>query len=126
MTYRVVCFVLSSLLFAIVASADDDKRIDHFRGVPAESLSEALTNLEEYNARLAKLLAQEELSDADMGQIHQLSYTLENALERIEEELEATEEALEAVHVASERFNREEVIERGGEYLERSQLFIAK
>ena len=65
------------------------------RAEPAETMEQALANFSEYNARLAALLEQDELTMADLAQIHQLTYTLENALERINDDLEDLAETLE-------------------------------
>lgn len=41
-----------------------------------------MANFSEYNQRLAELLTQDELAITDLGTVHELTYTLENALNR--------------------------------------------
>ena len=89
------------ILFFSQANADD--RPGHFRGEPSATLDEAFANLEKYNARLRDIIDKGEVQGDDFNQIHLLTYTLENALERIETELEMLEESLEEIHIGSER-----------------------
>lgn len=92
-------------------------RFDHYEGEPARSLEQALKNFAEYNAKLESVL-QRELTPEDMAEIHQLTYTLENALERISIELEQLAETLEEVHLGSERLEYDGVREAARLYLE--------
>lgn len=114
----------SSLVFSGALLADDHAdRPDHFEGLPAANISVALENLAEYNEKLAALL-EGPLDANDMAQVHILSYTLENALERILEDVEDIAETLEEVHVASEAMDRETVQKRGKVYLDASQALV--
>jgi mannitol-1-phosphate/altronate dehydrogenase len=62
------------------------ERPDHFKGKPAPTLEAALANLTEYNAKLEALLKQANLGPKELFQVHQLSYTLEMALEKLGQE----------------------------------------
>lgn len=108
------CFSLTSLA---------SERPDHFAGEPAETIEQALTNFSEYNARLATLLEQDELTMADLAQIHQLTYTLENALERIDDDLEALAETLETLHLSSETADIEAARRNAEAYLNDARRF---
>lgn len=117
---------MKTLLIALLASlisatAVADSNPSHFKGEPAETLNQAMANFSEYNQRLAELLAQDELDIADLGTIHELTYTLENALEKIQEEVNAMAEALEEVHLGSETGDFERVNSNGAIYLEAAQ-----
>ncbi|HSH28776.1 MAG TPA: DUF6746 family protein [Thiohalobacter sp.] len=101
-----------------------DDRPAHYAGEPAETLEQAVTNLSEYNTRLARILEQSELSSKDLHEIHQITYTLENALERLEEEVEELAEVLEEVHLASENADVGTVRARGSLYLESLRKII--
>ncbi|MCE8021689.1 hypothetical protein HOP51_16455 [Halomonas sp. MCCC 1A11036] len=96
----------------------------HFKGEPAETLSQAVANFSEYNQRLAELLVQDELSLTDLGTVHELTYTLENALEKIQEEVEAMTHILEEVHQGSETGDFEHVQSNGAAYLEAAQTLV--
>ncbi|TRO95555.1 hypothetical protein FKB34_08060 [Glycocaulis profundi] len=97
-------------LFAMPAAhADED---DHFEGLPSETLQEAVSNLDAYTALLETALAGEVDQEAMMD-IHELSYTLENAVQRLSAEIEALAEALEEVHLASEQWDDETVKAQG-------------
>src|SRR5690606_9646760 len=106
-----------------VTSYGDD-RPDHFKGEPSDSLEQALSNFSGYNRKLADILKQDSLSAADLHRIHQLSYTLENALAKISAEIEGLEELLEEVHIASETAGYEKTLEKGREYISLSQQII--
>lgn len=110
---KAVSVIAMSAWLALPAMAH---RVDHFQGEPAETLSDALSNFSEYNRLLEERLSGE-LTDEDLVAIHQLTYTLENALEKIDEELSDLAEVLEEVHVASESFDREALAESAEEYL---------
>ena len=116
---------VSGLLLAVgVVSTAHAERLDHFKGLPAETLEEAVSNLSEYNRKLGAILAADDLSVADMAEIHELTYTLENALERINEELAELAEILEEVHVASETGDFDAALHRGREYLDISRKIV--
>lgn len=59
-----------------------------------------------------------------MSTVHELTYTLENALEKITTEFTALAETLEAIHVASETADSATVMTRGREYLSVSRQVI--
>ena len=86
---------------ACIANSFAEERPDHFSGKPADTLVEALVNFNEGNAILRKLLTGE-VSPEDLGEIHQLSYTLENALGKINEEYKTLAILLEQIHLGSE------------------------
>lgn len=107
---------LLGLCLAIPAFAEE--RLDHFQGKAAETLEDAVANFREYNNRMAALVNKGALSAQDLHRIHEITYTLENALEKIRDELENLAEVLEDVHVASETADVEMVRNRGRIYLE--------
>jgi len=119
MHLRALLFTICGTLTLVPALAASD-RPEHFRGAPAKSLAEALSNLEVYNAALEDLLSRDQLSPKDLGKVHQLSYSLENALERVGEELDVIEDALEAVHKGSEALQYERVRDSGRLYLDKT------
>lgn len=111
-------------LLAIGGPAHADDRPGHFKGLPANTLEEAVRNFSEYNHKLEAVLDQDTLTSREIFAIHELTYTLENALERINTELEALAETLEEVHVASETADTESVRSKGREYLSVSRKLI--
>lgn len=116
---------LGLLCFATAVQADDD-RPEHFEGKRAQTLEQALENLREYNAKLSAIVERDELTDSEMAEVHRLSYTLENALERIEDEVDELAEVLEEVHVASEEMDRDTVRERAPAYLAGSESLYTR
>ncbi|RUO20825.1 hypothetical protein CWE08_06910 [Aliidiomarina iranensis] len=112
-TCGIACIFFSMASLTAVAQ----ERYQHYEGEEAASFEEALANFAEYNEKLEQILAGE-LEAADMAEIHQLTYTLENALERINLELAQLAETLEVVHLGSERMEYEGVREAAMQYLE--------
>ncbi len=120
---KLICIALLTIANCCSLSAWASDRPDHFQGEPAETIEQALANFSEYNARLATLLEQDELSMADLALVHQLTYTLENALERIEIDLDKLSEALEALHLSSETANIEAARNNAENYLKAARRF---
>ncbi len=110
---------VKSALFAAAllgSGAVSAGEVNHFKGLPAENLEQAVTNFSEYNHRLELLLAGE-LGPKQLGEVHELTYTLENALAKMNDELKQLAETLEAVHKASETADAKTVYEQGKQYL---------
>jgi len=109
------------LLFTAPVSASE---VDHYQGKEADTLEEAVANLREYNGHLQELLDKEELTAGDLEKVHQLTYTLENALKRINTELGGIAGDLETVHLASERREVETVRAKGRAYIDQVDTLI--
>jgi hypothetical protein len=116
MSRHLIALVLSAAIAAPALATD--QRIDHFKGEPAPTLEVALKNFKRGNAQLAGLLQRQELTMADLHAIHQLTYTLENALGKINEESTALAETLERLHLTSETGDLPAVREHGKSYLD--------
>lgn len=114
--------LLLGLAIGGVANADD--RAEHFEGLPAETLEDAVQNLSEYNDRLQAILDRDDLSSQDLAEVHELSYTLENALHKISTEFDDLAVTLEDVHLASESADAETVREQGRAYLETARKVV--
>ncbi|WP_333607414.1 DUF6746 family protein [Arsukibacterium sp.] len=115
-----ISITLLSLGFSSTALAE---RPDHFKGKPADTLQQAVANFQQYNAKLASLLAAE-LTPERMVEIHQLTYTLENALQKIHAETAALQLVLEEVHVGSEHMDFDKVKSEGQRYLNNAKQLI--
>lgn len=111
---------LSAFAFASASASgvQATDRTDHFKGKEAPSWNVAHGNLTQYNQRLTEVLSKETLTAQDLAQVHELTYTLENALERMSQTLSDTAEILEKVHVASETNQPQTVKTEGANYLE--------
>jgi len=114
----------AALLGSASAVLASDTPIQHFKGLPAETLEQAVKNFSEANTRLEALLAKEQLVSEEIGEIHSLTYTLENALQKINADFRALEEVLEEVHVASERMEVETIRDKGRVYLDTARQVV--
>lgn len=117
-------FVGIAALSLSAATWADSDRPAHAKGEPSETLQQAVSNQSEYNTKLEALLAKDELSVTDMHEVHMLTYTLENALQKIQADLEETAEVLEEVHIASETNKPEVVKEKGQVYLQTTRTLV--
>lgn len=111
--YLLPLTLTAALMSPTIASAGE---VNHYQARQADTLAQALANFSEYNLRLEALLAGD-LEGADLAQVHELTYTLEDALQKIRLEAEDMAESLEAVHLASERADSQAVRKHGNAYL---------
>ncbi|WP_242467754.1 DUF6746 family protein [Thiocapsa imhoffii] len=106
------------VFFGSVALATGEAdRVQHFEGLPSETLAEAVTNFSTYNTKLQAVLDQDTLDGQAVSTVHELTYTLEIALAKINAELAELAETLEALHVASETADLEAISRTGRAYL---------
>jgi uncharacterized membrane protein (DUF4010 family) len=117
-------FSALSLGLLCTAASLASERPDHYQGKSADTLAEAVSNFSEYNSKLEAILAKGNLSADDIHAIHQLTYTLENALGRINADFSALGETLEKVHVASEDADTATVQQQGRLYLQTAQQVV--
>ncbi|MEQ9012680.1 DUF6746 family protein [Algiphilus sp.] len=122
MPRSLLALALSTAVWTAPALADED-RPQHFDAIEPKSLQEALSYFTVYSEALEALLDKDQLSGADMTRIHEMSYTLENALGKMRDELANTAEALEAVHLASERVDEDTVRRQGTAFLKAARQF---
>ena len=119
-----VVLTASLSVLALAAFAHhDEERIDHYEGKASETLEQAFANFAETNAAIAEILAQDEVTLMDMAKIHEMTYTLENALERIDDEYDELEDMLEEFHLASESGDIEHASGLGQSYLGNAARF---
>jgi CHASE3 domain sensor protein len=112
----------AGLVLSLPLMAED--RPDHFKGKPANTLKEAVANFSEYNRKLDTLLKKKELAPQDLHDIHVLTYTLENALEKIRADLADLADTLESVHLGSENADVDAVRQHGKHYLDTARQVI--
>ncbi|WP_227537956.1 DUF6746 family protein [Marinobacter vulgaris] len=113
-------FTCAVLALPLASFADD---VEHFEGKESANLQEAVANFSEYNKKLEKIL-EGELTPEAMNEVHQLTYTLENALGVINKEFDQLAVTLEEVHLASESADSQGVTNYGESYLETSRTVI--
>jgi len=106
-----------SVLLSLSAAAHDE-RPDHFSGKTVTTEAEARSYFSQYNQKLATLLALPELSPAQLLEIHEITYTLENALAKLPTEAAKVADLLESLHLASEYANAADAKKQGEQYLQ--------
>jgi len=115
---KVFNYLAAAALSFGVATMAKAETVEHFKGESAETLEEAVTHFKRYNQRLETLLKKDSMSADDVTKVHELTYTLENALAKINEELDKLAETLEEVHLASEKYDADAVQQHGKAYME--------
>lgn len=78
-----------------------------------------MANLTSYNQKLKQRL-EGDVTTEDMVAIHELTYTLENALETIASEVKHISALLEEVHMAAEALDAQAIKKGGEQYLQES------
>lgn len=109
-----------ALTFPVSSLAEE---VEHYEGEKSATLKEAVANFSEYNEKLEEIL-DGELTPEAMNEIHQITYTLENALGKINEEIDGLAVTLEEIHLASESADTNAVASNGKDYLETSRTVI--
>jgi len=119
-TPLIAAFLLATFSFGSIA---DEDRPDHFKGQKAATLAEAVELFRTNNQKLQQLM-QGELTPEVMVEIHQLTYTLENALEKIHSETSELKNLLEDVHLSSEKMDFTNVSQQAKRYLDTANSLI--
>ena len=117
---RYISIAAATAFISLPAAAHD---AEHFKGLPAKTLEQAVSNISVYNKKLEQAL-NSELTPTVMNEIHQLTYTLENALETLENSIDNIEDTLEKVHKGSERADTATVKAAGEKYLTDTRKII--
>ena len=101
----VIAVLASSSLISAHASDDDA----HFKAIVSTDIASALCNLKTYNAELQQVTREKDVDTMGMLKVHELTYTLENALQKIQAELTTIAADLEEVHQSSESHDQTKV-----------------
>ena len=97
--------------------------VRHYKGQDVNTVEEAIAVLQEYNPKLQALLESDELKPQDMGKIHEMTYSMENALKILEGSLKITQRNLEELHLSSERMETEKAKIYGKLYLDDAAFY---
>lgn len=117
--------VFSAVFFSVFVNATTvsaKESYRHFPSVPSPDLATALCNLQSYNDKLTNILSKETLDAVDMAKVHELTYTLEDAVAQIQKDLNVVAENLESVHKASERIDQQAIDSHGSQYIAQTKL----
>lgn len=111
-----------SFLVAPTLSADED--YDHFPALQAPDTSVAICNLNNFNAKLQAILNKPQIGVEDMVKVHELTYTLENAVQRLQQDLVVIADDLERAHKASESLQQDMLRTSSNAYLSALELLL--
>lgn len=116
--------IIAALATAISTNATAAD-VDHFKGKASPDLKSALCNLKEFDAKLKLATTGNKLTPEQMAEVHQLTYTLEVAVQRVQSELVIVAEELENAHKGSEVMANEKVKKGAQAYLARTKLLTS-
>ena len=117
---------IASLLVALASFNIQATDVDHFKGAASPDLQSALCNLKKFDKKMAKLVKKQEMKMEDLAEIHELTYTLEVAVQRVQSEMNVVAEELEKAHKGSEVLAEAKVKKAAKEYLDRTKLLTSK
>ena len=110
-------FVASLAIGLLAQSAHSDEQYAHFPALESNDLQTAICNIQTYNQKLNAILSAPEITVQDMVKVHELTYTLENAVNFLKGSLEQTSIDLEKVHKASEVLDASIIKNAGKRYM---------
>ena len=114
-------FIIGLLTISSLVQASE---YSHFKGENVDNLDQAVKVFSTQNKKFSEIIKNGNVSLEEMGQIHQITYSMENALRKIKLEVTEMEYLLENVHKASEYGGNQKVIEDGQKYLEKAQTLV--
>lgn len=120
---KIVCSIIILSSFFVSAS---DREYSHFKALEPASTAEAFCFLAKYNAELAAITSKEKMSPEDMVKVHELTYTIENAVGKLKDSLTIAAEDLEKTHKASEILKHDVIKESAQMYLKEVADFTTK
>lgn len=113
--------LVSAVLYMSSSSEEHDHaddHIEHYQSAEISNKEHALEVLRSNNSKIASILQESELDSTALESIHEISYSLEAAIDKLISEkagdkkiLESVDEAIQAVHYASEKHEEARVRE---------------
>lgn len=121
---RPLQYLFLTLFGTLAPTAFGDEDFDHFASLEAPNTTVAVCNLNRFNNKLQAIVEKAELSAEDMVKVHELTYTLENAVQRLQQNLVDIAVDLEKTHKASEALKQDDVRMAGNAYLDTLNLLL--
>ena len=115
--------IVLSIMFSDAVSASE---VRHYKGEDVNTVEEAIAVLQKYNTKLSIILESDEIKPQDMGKIHEMTYSMENALKILEASLKITQRNLEELHLSSERMETDKAKVYGKLYLNDASFYTDK
>ena len=119
-------FPIAASLIFILSAPTFATDVDHYKGKPSPNLQSALCHLQSHDTDLQAMVSNETMKVEDLAKLHQMTYTMEVALQKVQEELVKAAESLEKVHKASEVLAGDKVKSAASEYLNITQLLTSE
>jgi small-conductance mechanosensitive channel len=117
--------LISVISLLLTAQVFAESKNQHFASLASPDIQTAKCNIQTYNEKLDALTQKSDITTLDMVKIHELTYTLEDALKRLSKDLATAAAELEKAHLASESMNKEVVSKAASEYSKLTRALIA-
>lgn len=102
------------------------EKYQHFASLNSNDIPTALCNIQTYNETLTSITSKANLTAEDMVKIHELTYTLENAVNFLTVTLNNVAVNLEDVHQASEQLDQNTIKQSAEQYLMAISLLLSQ
>lgn len=96
--------------------------VDHFQGEEPQSLAHAKMMVQHSHQQIEALLRKEKLTTEEIHELHELTYSLENAVAFIQEDMKGAADALETLHKASETYDPKKARDAAKLYLDAAKV----
>ena len=99
-------FIISLIMTSLLSISVSAERYRHYEFEKPETIEEALTSIEGGMKDVAQLLEKKDAGTKELAKVHELTYLLEVAVERLREEESSVKnlaDAVEELHHASEK-----------------------
>lgn len=123
---KTILITLSAILFTQIQTANAEEKYSHFQPIKPHDTQTAFCNIQTYNEKITAITSKTNLTTQDMVKIHELTYTLENAVNFLKVTLENASTDLEEIHQASEKLDQKTIKLSGQKYLATTSLLLNK
>lgn len=114
--------LLSAALTLPTLCYADNESVDHFQGEEPQSLAHAKMMVQQSHQQIEALLRNEKLTTEEIHELHELTYSLENAVAFIQEDIKNAADALETLHKASETYDPKKTRDSAKVYLQAAKV----
>lgn len=118
--------VLSIALCTQLQTVNAEEKANHFPSLESPDVHTALCNIQAYNEKITAITSKPEMTALDMVKVHELTYTLERAVNFLKATLENVSVNLEEVHKASEVLDQNTIKMYGQKYLTTTSLLLSE
>ena len=130
---KLLAVLLSILSISSFSASASEDRISHYASNKFNSSREAIASLSKNIKTIARIIENKKLHSQDLEDIHEISYSLEAAVDKIradngkknEDKVDNLDEAVQAIHSSSEN-HKEAETRKWFAVLEKTAMIVSK